>query len=90
MICSGQDFIEAMMWNTPDSGKPKKNTFELPEHLSIEEKTVISLLQQNNEMLIDDISWKSQLPINKIASLLLTLEFEGLVKSLPGKKFKLR
>jgi DNA processing protein len=36
-------------------------------------------------MLMDDLSWQAQIPIGKLASLLLTLELQGLVKALPGK-----
>ena len=39
---------------------------------------------------IDLISMKTQLPINKVASVLLGLEFKNLVKSMPGKKYALR
>lgn len=59
--------------------------------LSIPEKKIIGILQQNFEgILIDDLSWKSQIPLNRIASHLLNLEFRGYVKALPGKKFILK
>jgi len=59
--------------------------------LSIPEKKIIKVLQQNiNGTLIDELSWKSQIPINQIASHLLNLEFRGFVKALPGKKFRLK
>lgn len=62
----------------------------LQEELAGDEGKVIRLLAtQKHGMLIDDISWKSQVPINQLASLLLNLEFKGFVKSLPGRKFKL-
>jgi DNA processing protein len=38
---------------------------------------------------MDDISWKTQIPISLLASLLLGLELQGLVKAMPGKKFSL-
>jgi DNA processing protein len=47
------------------------------------------LLQQNKEMQMDEISWKSQIPVSLLASLLLGLELQGLVKAMPGKKFAL-
>ena len=54
-----------------------------------EEKEILTLLQANTEIMIDELSWKSQIPASRLASLLLTLEFQGLIKALPGKKFKL-
>jgi DNA processing protein len=59
--------------------------------LSIPEKKIINVLQKNiNGIIIDDLSWKSQIPINQIATHLLNLEFRGFVKALPGKKFRIK
>lgn len=58
--------------------------------LSDREEEVYSILAQNHNALeIDVIAIKSQIPINQVASTLLELEFKNLVKSLPGKKYKL-
>jgi len=57
--------------------------------LSEAEKSILNLLKTRQEMLMDDLSWQAQIPINQLASLLLTLELQGLIKSLPGKKFAL-
>ncbi|HEX8549622.1 MAG TPA: DNA-processing protein DprA [Cytophagaceae bacterium] len=54
-----------------------------------DEKEILTLLHDNTEIMIDELSWKSQIPASRLASLLLTLEFQGLIKVLPGKKFKL-
>ncbi|MGI4870304.1 MAG: DNA-processing protein DprA [Janthinobacterium lividum] len=43
----------------------------------------------SREALMDDLAWKAQLPIHTVASLLLALEFRGVVRALPGKKFAL-
>jgi DNA processing protein len=54
-----------------------------------EEKEIINVMKGAESILIDDLSWKSQIPVSKVASILLNLEFQGIVKALPGKKFKL-
>ncbi|MFC2125951.1 DNA-processing protein DprA [Bacteroidota bacterium] len=60
------------------------------DDLTDEEAMVIQTFMENGkELMIDDLSWKAQIPVNRIASLLLSLEFKGLIRSLPGKKFKL-
>ena len=41
------------------------------------------------ELQMDELAWKAQLPIYAVASLLLTLEFRGVLRALPGKKFAL-
>lgn len=56
--------------------------------LSTEERVVINTIKNCPDGLaIDDISWKSQVQLNKLASVLLNLEFMGLVKLKPGKKY---
>ena len=56
--------------------------------LSPEERAIISLMQEHQDGIeIDEISWKAQIPLNQLASILLTMEFNGLVKMLPGKKY---
>ncbi|MEL7148955.1 MAG: DNA-processing protein DprA, partial [Bacteroidota bacterium] len=61
------------------------------EAFSEKERPVIKVLLANKEgILIDELSWKSQVSVNEAAAILLNLEFQGLVKSLPGKRFKLK
>jgi len=74
-----------------DPVKTKAEGKNISTDLSIPEKKIIGVLQQNFDgILIDDLSWKSQIPLNRIASHLLNLEFRGYVKALPGKKFILK
>lgn len=50
--------------------------------------TIMTGLQELGEIQMDELSWKINIPINRLASELLSLEFEGHVKALPGKRFK--
>nr|MBP8156584.1 DNA-processing protein DprA [Leadbetterella sp.] len=86
-----QDFVEWMKWDAENTQtkKTEKESFDLSKYTQ-EESKVLSLLIQNGEMLIDDLSWYSQIHLNKLASILLNLEFADLVKQSPGKKFALR
>lgn len=84
------DIIEALNWDQPL--RPETNsvplvTSALPLDLTDDESQLIALLRQVTDMHVDELSWKSQLPMGKLASLLLNLEFRGLVRSLPGKKY---
>ena len=81
-----EDLIKLLGW---DLSQAKTKKIQRPEDLSTEEVKIYELLQQNGDCQIDDLSWKSQLNISQTASILLTMEFKGLVKPLPGKKFKL-
>lgn len=90
-IYTGSSDLEYLMgWHEGGAAKSVEQTdwTNLPD-LTEPEKSVLQLLQVRHEMLMDDLSWQSQVPINQLASLLLTLELQGLVKALPGKKFTL-
>ena len=54
-----------------------------------DEGQVLSLLKKNGSMQVDELSWQSGMHFNKLANLLLNLEFQGMVRSLPGKKYAL-
>lgn len=54
-----------------------------------EQKIVHILVEHTSGLSVDEISWRTQIPMNQLASLLLNLEFQNLIKSLPGKKYKL-
>jgi DNA processing protein len=91
-IYTGLADLEYLMgWS--EDGKTEKaapaTDWSANPDLTEPEKTILTLLKSRPDMLIDDLSWQAQIPVNQIASLLLTLELQGLVKSLPGKKFAL-
>lgn len=88
LITSIRDLQYIMNW---DIGvKPKKQDEVMLDGFEPDEQLIIkALLENNKQLMIDEISWKTNLPISRIASLLLTLEFKGLLTSLPGKVYKL-
>lgn len=47
------------------------------------------LIEFKGGLQLDELCWKTQISINQAVSILLNLEFDGYVKSLPGKKYKL-
>lgn len=82
------DIAEALFWTKPGEEKPKKPTLDLSNR-DEEEILILKLLQEKGESEIDQISYQTEIPLGMLSSKLLSLEFEGIVKSLPGKKFKL-
>jgi DNA processing protein len=67
---------------------PRKKEIELPE-MTEDEQIVFDLLKQKKELHLDELAWQSQLGVSKTATALLTMEFKGLIKALPGKRFVL-
>ena len=73
------------------SGRPKAPTTYNPLDFTAEEFGIVMVLQAapNREEQLDTLAWKAQLPVHQVAGLLLGLEFRGIVKALPGKRFAL-
>ena len=90
-LATGVKDIEYIMNWEPNTEKIaiKKNATPDLSTLDSNERSVLELLVNKPQVLIDELSWKSQLPVSQLASVLLTLEFKGVVKSLPGKAYKL-
>lgn len=53
-----------------------------------EEQKIIDCFGANSIVSLDDIIVKSELPTTKIASLLLNLEFDGILMAMPGKRYQ--
>ncbi len=88
LLTSIKDLEYIMNWSAAQPPKRKKIALSL-DHLDEQEKVVVSQLLQKSPDSVDVLSWKTNLPVSQLASVLLTLEFKGFVKSLPGKQYKL-
>ncbi|QCR21953.1 DNA-processing protein DprA [Pontibacter sp. SGAir0037] len=90
---SVQDLVELLNWDLEDSGvyKPARAASAAfdPADYNADEVKVLNQLLQSKEELIDNLSWKTQIPVNQLSSILLSLEFKGVVRQMPGKKFML-
>lgn len=82
------DIAEALFWTKPGEEKIKKPVLDLSGR-DEEEQLILKHLMEKGESEIDLISYATDIPLGILSSKLLTLEFEGIIKSLPGKKFKL-
>ncbi|GAB3294009.1 DNA-processing protein DprA [Hymenobacter tenuis] len=88
-----KDLEELLNWDAALhlNGKFKTPTAYLADDFTPEEFSLITVLQAapNREEHLDTLSWKAQVPVYSSASVLLGLEFRGVVKALPGKRFAL-
>jgi DNA processing protein len=85
ILTETMDLVKLMNWDQQTSEKKEE---PLPDNLSETEISILRLLQEQGDMALDDLSWKSSISLNKLAGLLLKLEMDGLIKALPGKRFK--
>lgn len=82
-----EDLAYYLNWDLETNGHEK--VFDLNELMGPERRIAEVLLSNDHILTVDDLAWKSQIQINELASYLLSMEFQGLVKSLPGKKYEL-
>jgi len=88
MLTSVEDLEYILGWETTNQ-KADSIQKELFVELSDEERKVLDLLGNYDELSIDNICLKVNMSTSKVSPILLNLEFSGLVRALPGKLFRL-
>lgn len=63
---------------------------QLFKEYSPEEKQILQTLKAQERLPIDLICLKSTLPMSRVSSLLLKMEFDGIIRSYPGKIYALK
>jgi len=87
LISSSEDLVNLMGWNEKKTTKvPKQQS--LFNDLNNEELLLMKFLEASVDIDIDILILKSGLSHSAIAVSLLSLEMNGLIKSLPGKRYK--
>ncbi len=87
LIENAADLMHAMQWEENEIKNPKIKQIPLMLNISDEEKIIVDAFAEKKELHIDEICYATQLPISKVAALLLNLEFSNLIKSKPGKLY---
>ncbi len=87
MLTSARDLAYILNWEK-DTETKKIIQKELFLELSNSEKEVYNYLLKEGKQQLDIIALHCNLPIYKIATLLLNLELKGVIKPLPGKIFE--
>jgi DNA processing protein len=84
---SAKDIAYIMSWEELDKSKVAQTSL-FPD-LAPEELVIVDALREAKELTIDHLHHTVQRPMSELSSMLLQLEFKGLVRSLPGKKYML-
>ncbi len=87
-LLTGIKDLEYIM-NWEPSGETTSKALDLSGLEKAELVVIKHLTEHKNGVMIDNLSWQTEMPVNQLASILLNLEFKGFVNSLPGKRFKL-
>jgi len=90
LIESADDILRFMNWEKQDSMSTAAVQTALFMDLSEEEQGIVSILRQSPEGIqFNELAILLEKPISRISSLLLEMEFKGLVKCLPGNVYKI-
>ncbi len=87
LIESAEDIAYVMRWEASSGNKNIQK--QLFVELTEEEQKLIDILKESEEIGIEKLIYTTNLTPGMVASLLLSLEFKGLVKPLPGKRYVL-
>ncbi len=90
LITSVKDLEYIMNWDVAVKAPKKNIPFSLEGYDDAEKIVIQTLIDNKGSLNIDNLSWKTNLPLSQLASILLGLEFKGIMQSLPGKIYKLK
>ena len=88
LITSAADLLESMGWQTV-AHKPAAIEPQLFPTLTDDEQRVVTLLQQTNDLQLNLLSVKSNIPIGALTAVLFSLEMKGVVRPLAGGTYHL-
>ena len=86
LLDSAKDLAYVMGWNKPKSVQRQKQLFI---EFTPEEQKIIDAIRSNPDISVDNLAIQSDMTISQIATTTLNLEFKGIIRSLPGKRFTL-
>lgn len=88
LVRSADDIRYSMGWE--GKAKNQKSKMDLLSKFENDDKVILSIIMEKEKAPIDDIILISGLGATKAASILLKLEFAGVISGLPGKLYEIR
>jgi DNA processing protein len=85
LLESAADIAYIMRWDDMDNNKPIQR--QLFVDLDDNETLAMQIIMDNKEITIDHLTYKMDKAPSEISSMLLGMEFKGVIKALPGKKY---
>lgn len=86
LLTNAADIRYIMRWDVDTKVVAKQ--MRMFRDFSEDEKKIMDVFGNNRTVHLDDIIVGSELPPSKIASVLLSLEFDGILTALPGKRYQ--
>lgn len=88
LVTNAMDVLKLMEW-LPETRRKTAVQSALFAELMPEEQTLVDLIRAQGKIDIDTLCFRSRMLPHKAAGILLNLEFNGVVRSLPGKMYAL-
>ncbi len=89
ILDSVDEFLEAMNWTDKESTTTPPRQLQLLTDLEPDEEAIAQLLQEHNQLAIDELTYRARISASQVAAALLGLELKGMVRTMPGKAYKL-
>jgi len=86
LIENAEDIANILSW-TKKKDKANETQMTLAFELNEAESKIVNLLKVAREMELDSIQYRTSYPHSTLSTTLLNLEFKGIIKTLPGKKY---
>jgi DNA processing protein len=87
LLQSVKDITYLLGWDL-NIKKTKTIQKQVFNNLNSQEKSILTTLLNETNISIDEIAIKANLPMSIVSTQLLLLEFKGVIKQLPGKKYE--
>jgi DNA processing protein len=88
LITSAEDFLDDMGWQTAQQ-KPTAVERQLFPDLTTDEQRIVSLLQETNDLQLNILIVRTNIPIGQLTALLFSLEMKGVVRPMAGGTYHL-
>jgi len=88
LLESAEDIAYIMRWEKSDSNS-KTTEKKLYVGLSDEERKIVELIRTHENINTDKLTYELEYSTSKLAALMLSMEFRGILKSLPGNRYTL-
>lgn len=92
LITCAEDFVNAMGWDNEailDKAKQEGIERQMFPELTPDEQKIVDALSETNDQQINVLAVRSNIPVNKLTSLLFYLEMKGVIKTLAGGSYHL-
>lgn len=86
LVRSAADICNAMGWPVKPSGQPAEPTLPLP--LNSDEELIVKYLNSCEDAMLAQITAGTGIGVGRLMSLLIDMEFRGLILSLPGGRYR--